>query len=178
MILRRVLLVFALGGVVWAAILVVGLLAGVRLLPMAVAAPVGAALVFPAFVVSVVDRSTLHGPRTRRSGPWRFRRLLGDLPGWAQVVAGGSFFLFWLAGMTAFAGVGGSAGIRDGQYVLDNHGVVTVVDKATYERQLGLEQRIFLSGFGAFGVGGATLLAGSIARPRHGPDSDAVSTGQ
>lgn len=158
----------ALGGVVWAAVLVIGLLAGVRLLPTALAAPIGAVLVFPAFVVCVVvDSLTLRGRSARRSRSRQLWRLLGNLPRWVQVVAGGMFFLFWLAGMTAVAGIGGDVSVRNGQYVLDDHGVETVVGKAAYERQLAYGQRIVLSGFGELGVAGATLLvAGSIARPR------------
>ena len=148
--IRQVLLALALTGVAWTAVLVVGLLAGVMLLPAAVAVPVAAVLVLPGFVRSVVaDR--------RRLG-------LRDLPRRVLAVAAGSFFLFWLAGMTAFIGLGGNASIQNGQYVLNNHGTLTVVDKATYDRQRAHEQRLALSGFGAFGVAAATLTAAAIAR--------------
>ncbi len=148
--IRRLLLVMALTGVAWSAVLIAGLLAGVRLLPMAVAAPVAGVLALPSFfVAAVVDR--------RRLG-------LNDLPRRVLVAAAAAFFLFWLAGMTAFSGLGGNAGIQDGQYVLNNHGTVTVVDKAAYDRQLAHEERLVLAAFGAFGVGGAYFMAAAGAR--------------
>lgn len=139
----------ALAGAAWSAVLIVALLAGVRLLPTAVAAPVAAVLALPSLIVSVVaDR--------RRLG-------LGGPPRPVLFAAAGAFFLFWLAGITAFNGLGGNASVRDGQYVLDNHGSVTVVDKAAYDRRLAREQRLVLAGFGAFGVGGAYFMGRSVA---------------
>ena len=152
--IQRVLLVMALVGAAWAAVLVVALLAGVRLLPLAVAGPVAGVLVLPAFLLAVISQR-------KRSGQLRFRLGVDNVPRWLTVAAAGAFFLFWLAGITAFVGLGGNASIRDGQYVLDNHGTVTVVDKATYDRQLDHEERLVLAGFGAFGVGAAYLITTS-----------------
>jgi hypothetical protein len=67
--------------------------------------------------------------------------------------------------MTAM-GHGGNAEIQDGRYVLNNHGSVTVVDKATYERELDHEERFALGVLGGFGVAGATVGAATVARAR------------
>lgn len=156
--LRRVLLAMALGGAAWSAILIIGLLAGLRLLPTGLATPVAAVLVLPAFVVSVVvDRAKLRG--------LRLQPLIDNLPQWVPFVAGGSFVLFWVAGMTALSGLGGTPGTRGSQYILNNHGSLTVVDKATYEREIAREQRLALGVFGAFGVAGAVFSASAVNRP-------------
>jgi hypothetical protein len=97
-------------------------------------------------------------------------RIVGEriarLPRGVPAAAGTLFVAFWLTTMTAFVGVHGSVLVRDGQYVLDDHGRITVVDRATYERQLALEERIALGVLGGFGVGAATLcLAAAGWRP-------------
>jgi hypothetical protein len=60
--------------------------------------------------------------------------LLARLPTRARYVAGALFVAFWLAAATAFIDIGGNAMLQDGRYVLNDRGVVTVVDKATYDR--------------------------------------------
>ena len=95
-----VLVGMSLAGVVWAAVLIIALLAGVRPLPQVVAASVAAALVIPGFIASAaMTRST---PRRlgATNGMWQ---LLRHLPGRVLAVAGGLFFAFWIAGMTALA---------------------------------------------------------------------------
>jgi hypothetical protein len=166
MFARRVLPILAglsVAGASWAAVLIIGLLTGVRLAPMGVAALVAAALVIPGFAVSVVMNASTSGGRGTRQA--EFLQLLGHLPRWALVGAGGLFVAFCLAGMTAI-GVRGNAEIQGGRYVLNNHGSVTVVDKATYERALDREERFALGMLGGFGVAGATLGAATVARAR------------
>jgi hypothetical protein len=81
------------------------------------------------------------------------------------LVFGGLFLGFVLVGFTAMFGfAGGSPEIRDGRYVLFNHGEITVIDKGTYEQALRDEQRFALGMLGAFGAGGAALCAAERTR--------------
>ena len=164
---RRVLPVLAgmsAAGAAWAAVLIVGLLAGVRLLPLSVAALVAAALVIPGFAASVLTNAA--NSRNRRDRTGEFWQLLSHVPKWTLAVSAGLFFAFWLAGMSSFAGIAGDAGVQHGQYVVNNHGTVTVVDKVAYDREVAHEERLALGIFGAFGVAGATLGAATAARIR------------
>jgi hypothetical protein len=164
--LLLVLAAMATSGAAWAAVLIVGLLAGVRLLPTATAATVAAVLVMPGFLASIgATTRTLGRRREPRVG---LMQLFDHLPLAARVALYGLFFAFWLAAMTSFIGIGGNAMIQDGQYVLTNHGTVTVVDKATYERQLALEQRLALGALGGFGVAAAALCSAIAVRTRRG----------
>jgi hypothetical protein len=151
-------------GAAWAAVLIIGLLADVRLLPLSVAALVAAALVIPGFAASVVTSAAKR--RNRSGGLGEFWQLLSHVPKWTLATSAGLFFAFWLAGMTSFAGIAGSAGIQDGQYVVNNHGTVTVIDKVAYDREVAHEERLALGVLGAFGVAGATLGAATAARAR------------
>jgi hypothetical protein len=92
--------------------------------------------------------------------------MLRVVPRWLRRVSGVLFFAFWLSTATAFIGIGGSAEIQNGQYVLNEHGTITVVDKAVYDQQLAQQDRIALSVLGAFGVAGAVLGLATAAR-RH-----------
>jgi len=150
-------------GAAWAAVLIVGLLADVRLLPLSVAALVAAALVIPGFAASVVTNAK---SRNRSDGLGEFWQLLSHVPNWALAFSAGLFFAFWLAGLTSFAGIAGIAGIQNGQYIDDNHGTVTVIDRVTYDREVAHEERLALGVLGAFGVGGATVGAATVARAR------------
>lgn len=159
-----VLAVMGMAGSAWAAVLIGGLLAGVRFVPLAVAVLVTVALVIPGFVIVVV----MIGIRssTRRMRPADFWDLFGRIPRWPLIVAGCLFFAFWFAGITSFAGISGSAGVQEGQYVIDNHGTVTVVSKATYDREVAHEERLVVGVLGGFGGGGAVLCAATAAYVR------------
>jgi len=154
------LAVMAAVGVIWGAVLVGFLFAGVEVLPLSVAAGVEAVLVLPSFLFGIVTGRRRFGARTDP------RELLRVLPRWLRRASALLFVAFWLSGATAFIGVGGNAEIQNGQYVLDEHGTITVVDKATYERQLAQQDRIALGVLGGFGVAGAVLCLVTAARPR------------
>jgi hypothetical protein len=155
---RRVLAALSAAGAAWAAVLIVGSLAGARLLPDGVAELVAAALVTPGFVVAVFTGK-------RNGGLDGFLPFVEDLPWWVRTFSLGLFLAFWIAMATSFIGIGGSAEIVNGQYVLNSHGTPTVVDKAAYDRELGKELRILLGVLGAFGAAGAALNAAAAARP-------------
>ena len=157
-------------GAAWAALLIIGLLAGVRLLPIGVAGPIAAALVVPGFAVSVLMNASIS--RGRRARTAEVLRLFTDLPRWTLAIAGVLFFAFWLAGITAAGGLGGNAEIQNGRYVLNNHGSLTVVDKATYDNELDHEERFMLGALGGFGVAGAALGGSTVARTASGDKND------
>jgi hypothetical protein len=71
--------------------------------------------------------------------------------------------------LIAFAGLDGDTERRDGQYVLNDHGRVTVVTQADYQRQLDLEQQISLGVLGAFAVGG-TFMTGAVLTHHAAPE--------
>ena len=164
---RRVVPVLAAmgaAGAAWAAVLITGLLAGARLLPLGVAAAVAVVLVVPGFAVAVItarSRSRGRGPRQAE-----FWQVLRQAPRWALIAAGVLFAAFWLAAMTSFTGLHGDASIQDGRYVLDNHGTLTVISKAAYDRELDHEERLALGALGGFGTVGALLCTGIAARAR------------
>jgi hypothetical protein len=114
--LLLVLAAMASVGAAWAAVLIVGLLAGVRLLPMTTAATIAAVLVIPGFLASI--GATTRTLRRRREPRLGLMQLFDHLPLAARVALSGLFFAFWLAAMTSFIGMGGNATIQDGQYVL------------------------------------------------------------
>lgn len=147
MFTRRILLLLDLlcvAGVVWSAVLIGALLTGDRLFSTGVAVGVAAVLVLPGFLAGIVsNRTTFRGRRPRDGHTPTIWRPPVDLPPWALIVAGLLFLGFWLAGMSAFAGID--------QDHPDHH-------------QPQYEQRIALGVLGAFGVGGTTLAAASAAR--------------
>jgi hypothetical protein len=88
------------------------------------------------------------------------------------MLAGVMFFGFWVTVVVAFAGLDGNAEKRDGQYVISNHGRVTVVTQDDYERQADHEQQISLGILGALAVGGlfttaAVLTHHAAPEPTH-----------
>ncbi|HEY4460053.1 MAG TPA: hypothetical protein VGN81_37430 [Pseudonocardiaceae bacterium] len=168
MSLRRVLLalvVMAVIGIVWIAVLVSFLLASVELLPLGVAAGVAAVLVIPGFLAGV---ATVSGTVRRRA--FMRQRDVADvfriLPRWLRWSALVLFVAFWLSAATVSIGNHGDAEIVNGQYVLNNHGTTTVVDEATYARQRALPDRMALSVLGGFGAAGAALCLVAAARRR------------
>ena len=154
-------------GMLWAAVLIASLFAGVRLVPTGAAVGVAVVLAVPGLIAGVVaNRLSYRTTRPRR--PWRLVSWVPPhVPHWAAMLAGVLFFGFWLAVVVAFAGMDGNAEMRDGRYVLDDHGRVTTVSQADYERQLDHEQQISLGVLGAIGVGGAFLTAAVLT---HEPD--------
>lgn len=149
---RRVLLlldVLCLLGVLWCGALIVALLTGRPPVPTGVAVAVAVVLVLPGLVAGLVsNRTTFRGrPPADGSAPTVWRPPV-DLPHWALGLAGTLVLAFWVAGMTAFAGI----------------------DRDDPEpARAGYEQRIALGVIGAFGVGGTTLAAASVARARRSP---------
>jgi hypothetical protein len=152
---RRILLlldVLCLAGVIWSAVLIGGLLGGTRLFPTGVAVGVAAALVLPGFLAGIVsNRTTFRGRRPRDGRTPTIWRPPVDLPHWTLIVAGVLFLAFWVAGMSAFAGID---------------------PDAVAPRETDSEQRIALGVLGAFGVGGTTLAAASAARARRAEKAD------
>jgi hypothetical protein len=162
MVTQRWLVLFSAmcsAGVLWSAALVAALLAGVRLMPSPVAVGVAALLAVPGLIAGVIaNRWYYRTTRPRR--PWSLVSWVPPhVPHGAAMLAGVLFFGFWLAVVVAFAGLDGDAEQRDGQYVLNDHGRVTVVSQADYQRQLDHEQQISLGVLGALAVGGTFLTA-------------------
>lgn len=162
MVTQRGLVVFSAmcsAGMLWSAVLIAGLLVGWRPVPTSVAVLVAALLTVPGAIAGVVG-NRLYYRTTRPRRPWSLVSWVPPhVPHWAAMLAGVLFFGFWLSVVVAFAGMDGNAEMRDGRYVLDDHGRVTTVSQADYERQLDHEQQISLGVLGAIGVGGAFLTA-------------------
>ncbi|MFF5294895.1 hypothetical protein [Paractinoplanes globisporus] len=156
-------------GMVWSAVLIGGLLAGVRLLPSPVAVGVAAVLAVPAVTAGIIGNRWYYRttrPRTR----WSLTSWVPPhVPHWASMLAGVIFFAFWLAVVVAFAGLDGNAEMRDGQYVLSDNGRVTVITQADYERQLDHEQQISLGVLGALAIGG-TFMTGAVLTHHAAPE--------
>jgi hypothetical protein len=156
-------------GMAWAAVLIAGLLAGVRLVPTPVAVAVAAALTVPGVIAGVIgNRWFYRTTRPRRS--WGLTSWVPPhVPHWASMLAGMVFFGFWLAVVVAFAGLDGNAENRDGRYVIDDNGRTTVISQADYERQLDHEQQISLGVLGALAVGG-TFMTGAVLTHHAAPE--------
>jgi hypothetical protein len=138
-------------GVGWAAALIGGLVAGVRLLPTAVAVIVTAVLVLPGFTAGLITNRRIVRGRKPQSGWIRTVWAPPELPHWGLVLSGLLLLAFWVAGMTAFAGM--SVNVPAG-------------DSAAQERLIVYQQRFALGMLGGLGVGGSTLAAASLLRER------------
>jgi hypothetical protein len=146
-------------GMLWSAVLIAGLLAGVRLVPTGLAVGAAAVLSVPGVIAGVLGNRWAYRT-TRPRVPWTLTSWVPPhVPHWAAMGAGVVFFGFWLAVVVAFAGLDGDTGMRDGQYVLTDDGRTTVVTQADYERQRDLEQQISLGLLGALAVGGTFTTA-------------------
>ncbi len=160
MFTRRILLlldVLCMAGVLWSAVLIGALLSEGPALSTGVAAGVAAALILPGFLAGVVsNRTTFRGRRPAGPSAPTIWRPPVDLPHWALGVAGVLFLAFWVAGMTAFAGLD-----------QDDPGPA----------RAGYEQRVALGVIGALGVGGTTLAAAAAARARRGPSARPEAAG-
>jgi hypothetical protein len=152
-------------GMFFSAVLIAGLLAGVRLMPTAAAVGTAAVLTVPGVITGVLgNRWYYRTTRPRRS--WSLTSWVPPhVPHWARVLAGTIFFGFWLAVVIAFAALDGDAGLssdaelRDGQYVITDNGRTTVVTRADHDRQADHEQQISLGVLGALAVGGTFMTA-------------------
>ncbi|MEU7907206.1 hypothetical protein [Actinoplanes sp. NPDC049118] len=154
MISRRMLLLLdlmCLAGVGWAAALIAGLFAGVRLLPTAVAVIVTAVLVLPGFTAGLVTNRRIVRGRKPQSGWIRSVWAPPELPHWGLVLSGLALCAFWIAGMSAFSGM--SEDVPPG-------------DTAGQEQLVVYQQRFALGMLGSIGVGGTTLAAASLLRER------------
>ncbi|WP_433365280.1 hypothetical protein ACQPZX_35545 [Actinoplanes sp. CA-142083] len=156
-------------GVVWTGVLIAALLAGHRLAPTPVAVLVAAVLALPGVIAGVLgNRWYYRTTRPRRA--WSLTSWVPPhVPHWASMLAGALFFGFWLAVVVAFAGLNGNAEMRDGQYVLDHNGRITVINEADYQRQLDHEQQISLGVLGALAVGG-TFMTGAVLTHHAAPE--------
>ncbi|PRY27428.1 hypothetical protein CLV70_11013 [Pseudosporangium ferrugineum] len=143
--------VLCLAGVLWCAWLIAGLLRGEAPLATGVAVPVAAALVLPGFIAGIVtNRRALRG---RRPQSWFIREVWAppvELPRWALAAAGVAVLAFWVAGISAFAGI--SENPRPGDQAQD--------------RQVRHEQRFALGVLGGVGVGGTATAAATLIRDR------------
>jgi hypothetical protein len=162
MVTQRGLVVFSAlcsAGMLWSAVLIAGLFAGWRPVGSGVAVGVAALLILPGAIAGVIANRLFYrtvGPRR----PWSLVSWVPPhVPHWAAMLAGVLFFGFWLAVVVAFAGLNGNAELRDGRYVLNDHGRITTVSQADYERQLNHELQVSLGILGAIGVGGAFMTA-------------------
>ncbi|MEV6596099.1 hypothetical protein AB0M36_04445 [Actinoplanes sp. NPDC051346] len=152
---RRLLLlldVLCLAGVLWCGALIAGLLGGRTLVATGVAVTVAAVLVLPGFTAGIVtNRRALRG---RRPQSWFIRDVWAppvDLPRWGLVTAGAALLAFWIAGMSAFTGIGENP---------------RVGDRVALERQVRHEQRFALGVLGGVGVGGTAMAASTLVRER------------
>jgi hypothetical protein len=146
-------------GMLWSAVLIGGLFAGVRLVPSGPAVGVAAVLSVPGVIAGVIGNRWYYRT-TRPRSPWSLTSWVPPhMPHWAAMAAGVVFFGFWLAVVIAFAGLDGRTEVRDGQYVLTDGGRTTVVTQADHERQADLEQQISLGVLGALAVGGTFMTA-------------------
>ncbi|MEV4706867.1 hypothetical protein [Actinoplanes sp. NPDC049316] len=155
MISRRVLLlldVLCLAGVLWCGVLIAGLLRGQTLVPTGTATAVAAALVLPGFTAGIVtNRRALRG---RRPQSWFIREVWAppvDLPRWGLAAAAVVFLAFWVAGLSAIAGI--SQNLRPG-------------DPVAHDRQVRHEQRFALGVLGGVGTGGTAMAAATLVRRR------------
>ncbi|WP_245924023.1 hypothetical protein [Paractinoplanes atraurantiacus] len=165
-------------GLMWSAVLIGALLAGVRLLPTPAAVGVAAVLAVPGVIAGVIgNRWYYRTTRPRRA--WSLTAWVPPhVPHWASMLAGVMFFAFWLTVVLAFAGLNGDTEIRNGQYVLNDNGRLTVVNEANYERQQDLEQQISLGILGALAVGG-TFMTGAVLTHNAAPvPTETQSAGQ
>ncbi|MET0492267.1 MAG: hypothetical protein ABW000_03955 [Actinoplanes sp.] len=154
---RRVLLlldVLCVVGVLWSAVLIGGLLAGVRWLPTTLAVAVAGVLVLPGFTAGILtNRRAVRGRQPQSGWVRSVWAPPADLPRWGLILAGLLFLGFWVAGFTAFTGMDEPDGPLD----------TRTVDTAAYHRQ---EQRFALGVLGGIGVGGTVLAAASAHRAR------------
>ncbi|GAA0561233.1 hypothetical protein GCM10010172_50540 [Paractinoplanes ferrugineus] len=156
-------------GVLWAAALIAGLLAGVRLVPTPAAVGTAALLTIPGLIAGVLGNRWYYRT-TRPRSRWSLTSWVPPhVPHWASMLAGVIFFGFWLAVVVAFAALDGNAEMRDGRYVIQDNGRVTVITEADYDRQLDHEQQISLGVLGALAVGG-TFLTGAILTHHAAPE--------
>ena len=148
-------------GLLWSAVLIAGLVAGVRLVPTPWAVGTAALLTVPGVIAGILgNRWYYRTTRPRRA--WSLTSWVPPhVPHWASMLAGVMFFAFWLAVVVAFAGLDGDTEVRDGQYVLERDGRFTVLNEADHERRRDLEQQISLGVLGALAVGG-TFMTGAV----------------
>ncbi|MEU8236040.1 hypothetical protein AB0C12_41170 [Actinoplanes sp. NPDC048967] len=154
MISRRMLLlldVMCVAGVGWAGVLIGALLAGDRLVSTAVAVVVAGVLVLPGFTAGVLTNRRIVRGRQPQSGWVRSVWSPPELPRWGLTLTGLVFFAFWLAGISAVAGM--SQEIPAG-------------DNAAARRQVDHQQRFALGVLGGVGTGGTALAAASLLRVR------------
>jgi hypothetical protein len=146
-------------GVLWSAVLIGGLLAGVRMAPAPAAVGIAAVLTVPGVMAGVIGNRWYYRT-TRPRTAWSLTSWVPPhVPHWASMLAGAIFFGFWMTVVVAFAGLDGNAEKRGGQYVLNDHGRITVVTQDDYERQADHEQQISLGILGALAVGGVFTTA-------------------
>ncbi|MBM2623670.1 hypothetical protein JIG36_50100 [Actinoplanes sp. LDG1-06] len=151
-------------GLLWSVVLIAGLLAGVRLVPTAVAVAVAAVLTLPAVIAGVLGNRWYYRT-TRPRVRWSLTSWVPPhVPHWASMLAGVFFFGFWLAVVVAFAGLDGRT-----------DGPLPPADQA---RQQALEQQISLGVLGALAVGGV-FMTGAILTHHAAPQpTETQSAGQ
>jgi hypothetical protein len=165
-------------GLLWSAVLIAGLLAGVRLVPTAVAVAVAALLAVPGVIAGVIGNRWFYRT-TRPRARWSLTSWVPPhVPHWASMLAGVLFFAFWLAVVVAFAGLDGDAELRNGQYVLTENGRTTVVTPADFDRRQDLEQQISLGILGAAAVGGVFMTGAVLTHHAAPQPTETQSAGQ
>jgi len=176
MVTQRGLVVFSAmcsAGMLWSAMLIAGLFVGWRPVSSSVAVGVAALLTLPGTIAGVIA-NRLYYRTTDARRPWSLVSWVPPhVPHWAAMLAGVLFFGFWLAVVVAFAGLDGNAELRNGHYVINNHGRTTTVSQADYDRQLDHEQQISLGILGAIAVGGAFMTAAVLT---HAPTPQPQAT--
>lgn len=146
---------------------------GGPLLPDVFAIPVSLVPVFPYWFVAIAGSIAMAmDSRTALGGVSGFgvlRQIWRRVPKPLILLAVATFYGAWFVGLTNIVSLTGQPEVVNGQYALNDHGSITVIDRVTYERALGTEERLFASGGLAFGAIGLLLL--SAARDRAGEGS-------
>ena len=162
MITRRGLLWLSLvcgAGVLWSAVLIVVMAFGTRPVGTPIAVGLAAILTVPGFAAGIL--ANRRGYQTQQ--PRRLWRLASwvppHVPMWGSLLAALVFAGFWLALVLAFTALDGTPQRDGGRYLLVDNNRKTVVDRATFDRQIDHETQISLAVLGAFAVGGTFLCA-------------------
>lgn len=165
-------------GMFWAGVLIVGLLAGLRVVPSPVAVGVAAVLTVPGVIAGVIGNRWYYRT-TRPRSRWSLTSWVPPhVPHWASMLAGALFFGFWLAVVVAFAGLDSDVEVRDGRYEIGDRGRPVMVGQADYDHQINLEQQISLGVLGALAVGGTFTTAAVLTHHAAPEPTRTQSTGR
>jgi hypothetical protein len=138
------------------------------LIPDGLAIPISLVPVFPywfaALAGAIAMASNANELSTRVSGLGMVRQVWRRAPRSLVVVGIVAFYGAWLIGALNIASLPGQPGVVNGRYQINDHGTITAIDRATYERALAFEERLFASAGLAFAAAGYVLLFAASSR--------------